>query len=545
MKIAWLDINASYSHSSLAIPALDAQLGEQEREKHQWKVVSGYLKTANHTIIEELVSFKPEIILSTLWLYNQEKVMELLGKIVALLPTVRVILGGPQFLGDNSHFFAQYPFVEALFRGEGEEVFPSFIENLEFSESGERSLAYQKLEGFCTPTSDNGKATLSSFAALKPAEESPYFKLDKPFVQLETSRGCFNRCAFCISGDGRKVDELSVESIAARIEALYHKGVREFRIVDRTFNANQKRAVELIELFSKYGGEVEFHLEIHPSLLGELLREALAKAPAGSLHLEAGIQSFHPPVLALCDRYDKREKTIEGLTFIISLQKHLLHTDLIAGLPAFTYSQLLEDLHLLIELYPDEIQLESLKLLPGTKFRERAEEFQLKYSPTPPYQVLESDAITYRELQLAESLSIAIDHYYNRAEWRDLLRIIALKEDKFLPQLAQWLLDRGIKKSLSSERRGELLWNFCKESFPSYLQLVEVRWLELGFSFNKGPGKLSKIWKPHHSIKNPIWDSSTAENNYRYINYNDRRHWFLYNRKSNSSKSLLNFIELF
>ena len=65
MRILWLDINSSYSHSSLAIPALDAQLDSPAREMHEWKIVSGYLKTNPDEIIQDIDSFAPEVILTT------------------------------------------------------------------------------------------------------------------------------------------------------------------------------------------------------------------------------------------------------------------------------------------------------------------------------------------------------------------------------------------------------------------------------------------------------------------------------------------------
>lgn len=38
MKILWIDLNSSYAHSSLALPALHAQVADDDRL--QWEVVS-------------------------------------------------------------------------------------------------------------------------------------------------------------------------------------------------------------------------------------------------------------------------------------------------------------------------------------------------------------------------------------------------------------------------------------------------------------------------------------------------------------------------
>ena len=44
------------------------------------------------------------------------------------------------------------------------------------------------------------------------------------------------------------------------------------------------------ELFLEYHPDIRFHLEIHPALLSEELKEELKHLPEGLLHLEAGIQ---------------------------------------------------------------------------------------------------------------------------------------------------------------------------------------------------------------------------------------------------------------
>ena len=58
-------------------------------------------------------------------------------------------------------------------------------------------------------------------------------------------------------------------------------------MLDRTFNYNPRRAKELLRLFLEFSPDIRFHLEIHPALLSEELKEELKQLPAGLLHLEA------------------------------------------------------------------------------------------------------------------------------------------------------------------------------------------------------------------------------------------------------------------
>ncbi len=543
MKILWLDINSSYSHSSLAIPALDAQLSILQREEHDWKILSGSLKTGSGWFINEILDFNPNIILSTAWLYNHLFLKEILSKTHSLRPLIRIVLGGPEFLGDNSAYLKENKFVEALFRGEGEEVYPSFIEKIDNLDE------CYKLNGFCFIDKngnyiDNKEAIVSNFTALKAPESSQFFNWEKPFIQIETSRGCFNKCAFCISGGVRKIEDIPEDMLRERIRNVYDKGIREVRILDRTFNANPNRALKLISIFREFNEAIEFHLEVHPSLLNKELEEAIKATPTGVLHFEAGVQSLQDVVLQACQRYGTSKSTLEGIEFLSKTMSHEVHTDLIAGLPYYSYKHLLEDIVTLLNLFPDEIQLELLKLLPGTKLRNEANSTGIKFSPLPPYEVLETPWISYKELELSTSISRILDIYYNHSIWQLPFTKAVLKHNSFLEKFALFFNDKNYTYGLNRETKGVIIWEFCLLYFSEVSPSIAIAWMENGLSFHTGPGLLSKQWKFGDLMNNPLFQEEERNNVYRYLEFSNQKHWFVYNRKTNSSKSIANFIEL-
>ena len=231
-------------------------------------------------------------------------------------------------------------------------------------------------------------------------------------MQLETTRGCFNTCAFCVSGGEKPIRTLSIENIRQRLQTIHEHGIKNIRVLDRTFNYNTHRAKELLQLFLEYP-DIHFHLEIHPALLSEELKEELKQLPQGLLHLEAGIQSLREPVLEQSHRMGKLSDALKGLKFLCSLPNMETHADLIAGLPLYHLYEIFEDVYTLAGYNAGEIQLESLKLLPGTEMRRRAEELGIRYSPFPPYEVLETNEISAGELQTARRLSRLLDAFYN------------------------------------------------------------------------------------------------------------------------------------
>lgn len=487
MKLLWLDLNSSYAHSSLALPALHAQIANNT--DIEWCMVSATINENTGSVVNQIYRYQPDIIAATNWLFNHEQLLHIVSRAKALLPHCCVILGGPEFLGDNEAFLYKNKFVSGVFRGEGEEVFPLWLKVW-----NQPRKEWKSITGLCYLNEsgeyqDNGLARVMNFSELVPPEKSRFFNWSKPFVQLETTRGCFNTCAFCVSGGEKPVRTLSLEAIKERLDVIHEHGIKNVRVLDRTFNYNNKRAKELLNLFREYP-DICFHLEIHPALLSDELKQELATLPKGLLHLEAGIQSLRENVLEQSRRIGKLSDALAGLHYLCSLENMETHADLIAGLPLYHLSEIFDDVRTLTEYGAGEIQLESLKLLPGTEMRRRADELGIQYSPLPPYEVLQNPEITVDELQTAHYLSRLLDGFYNTPTWRNITRILILENPHFIHDLLDHLVRTDvIDTPLSLERRGLILYDFCKNHYPDYLTQVSIAWIEAGMSLKKAPAE--------------------------------------------------------
>ena len=487
MKLLWLDLNSSYAHSSLALPALHAQIADDTTI--EWCIVSATINENTGMVVSRIHKHRPDIIAATNWLFNHEQLLHIISRAKALLPHCCIVLGGPEFLGNNEAFLYKNKFVSGVFRGEGEEVFPQWLKVWNHSKE-----TWKAITGLCYLDEngryqDNGIARVMNFSQLVSPEKSCFFNWSKPFVQLETTRGCFNTCAFCVSGGEKPVRTIPLEAIRERLNDIHQHGIKNVRVLDRTFNYNNKRAKELLDLFRQYP-DICFHLEIHPALLSEELKQELSVLPKGLLHLEAGIQSLKESVLQQSRRIGKLSDALEGLKYLCSLKNMETHADLIAGLPLYHLSEIFEDVRTLAEYGAGEIQLESLKLLPGTEMRRRAEELGIQYSPLPPYEVLQTREISVDELQTAHYLSRLLDGFYNTPTWQNITRMLILENPRFLHELLDHLVQADIIDTpLSLERRGLILYNFCKNYYPDYLTQVSIAWIEASMSLKKVPAE--------------------------------------------------------
>ncbi len=387
---------------------------------------------------------------------------------------------------------------------------------------------------------DNGAAVLSAaeFAAVPPPSASPFFAWDKPFVQLETSRGCANRCTFCTSGRGDPVRLLPEERVRGRLLEIRDHGVREVRILDRTFNADPGRACRLLALFRELCPETRFHLELHPAWLTDELRDALRGFPAGRLHLEVGLQTTHPGSLRACRRRGDIGKTMEGLAFLCGLRNLAVHVDLLAGLPEVAWDWLLADLERVTRLGPEEIQLETLKLLPGTPLADEAAALGIVAQPEAPYAVLRTPHMTPEELAESRRLSRLVDGFHNTAALRELVRDAVAEIPGFYAALLTELRSSGVLDGPSPlETRFVLLHAFLCPRSPQLAERLEVAWLGTGFSPARCPGGHARPWPgPPPAQAETLFRAESAsaalsrDARVWVLEHAGVRHWFVFDR---------------
>ena len=171
MKLVWLDLNSSYAHSSLALPAIHAQGIEQNKEV-EWIKVSATINSNVGSVVAEIVRDAPDILAATAWLFTQEVLLKIVGRVKALLPHCVVMLGGPEMLGNNENYLRRYPFVNCVFRGEGELEFHKWLRVW-----GDREQ-WENVTGLCWLDDegvyhDGGLAKVEAFDRLEIPERQP------------------------------------------------------------------------------------------------------------------------------------------------------------------------------------------------------------------------------------------------------------------------------------------------------------------------------------------------------------------------------------
>lgn len=488
MKILCFSVNCSYSHTSLAFPFLRAYADSDQN--HQWETVECTIKELPETTLSKLAKYKPDVLFVSCYIFNRIYVETILKRYRVIFPNVKIIAGGPEFLGNNEQILREGLY-DLIMRGEGEIPAKALLAN---------NFDGNELAGCCF-IDENGTYQDSGFAEeVQELDEIPspyqhqFVNLNKPFVQFETSRGCPNSCAFCTSSLSECVRFYSLERVKEDLLFLQKAGKTDIRVLDRTFNCNPKRAIKLLQMFKNDFPEMHFHAEFDPAFLNQALKDELLSAKKGQLHLETGLQTFSESGYNTVARKSTMSRTVEGLIFLCSLENIEVHADLIAGLPGLSLTDLHGDILRLFELRPPEIQLENLKLLPGTPV---AQSENVQGAPEPPYEILQTDKMNFSDLMTAKEWSRLIDWYYNVELLQDFFRELTLEHNSFFCDFHQFMKQRSVFGSpLTLEKRYRHLNDFI-ENIEISNQLKEkfiCAWFLSRFSPEHGIFP-AKVWK--------------------------------------------------
>jgi hypothetical protein len=534
--IAWLSVNASHSHSSAALPLLHRAC-EMRGLPLEWHEVHCPPGADPSRAIGRLGELRPRFIAASCYLFNVNAVLRLCRRAKALLPDATILLGGPEHLGSHDRLLTAESAVAVVVRGEGEAVFPEILRRLLGGEclSGLPGVSFRRRDQapFLSPPEE--RAPELPWDQLPDPTESPFHRTDGPFVQVETSRGCRGTCTYCTSG-GAKPRRAPLQTVRHRLDRLAHQGCTEVRLLDRTFNDDPGRGRELLDMFRNSFAHLRFHLEIHPGKLPGELREALALAPAGQLHLEVGIQSGDATVRANCSRGGSAERDWEGAEYLCGRTNLATHIDLLAGLPGQTPDSLVADILRTVAMQPDEIQLETVKLLPGTKLRSMAPDIGLAHAPDPPYEILATPTMDATGMWTATRLSQLLDRFHNPVQLRTAFRqAVADCGQSFL----FGFLDRLAAHSpagqpLSLGNRFRLLHAYAGDrGMRSTVAAVRYAWLRWGFSPQHGlcpaepfpqapPANAVLLEGQRRNCPTRTWKASVGDGQYLFLFHRHR-----------------------
>lgn len=451
-------LNARYSHASLGLRYLRANLGELRAHSRILEFVIGQ-KTEE--MVEQLLAERPRIIGIGVYIWNVEESTRLVAQLKVLAPDIRIVLGGPEV----SHEVEEQricALADHVITGWGDVSFATLCRQLLAGEAAARVIA-----GVQPPLA----------AIASPYEEYTDEDVRQRHLYVEASRGCPFQCEFCLSALDQTAWPFPLEPFLADIDRLYQRGARQFKFVDRTFNLKVDTSLAILGYFlARIEAAPEdppfVHFELIPDHLPERLKAAIARFPAGTLQFEIGIQTFNPDVQARISRRQKNGVAEANLRWLREHSKAHLHVDLIAGLPGEDLDSFAAGFDRLVALAPHEIQFGILKRLRGAPIARHTSAHQMRYSPDPPYTILATDVIDFPAMQRLIRFARYWDLVANSGRFpRTLARLLGEAPFAHFLAFSDWLWARTRQThALAHERLANLLYTHLIEREPASVE---------------------------------------------------------------------------
>jgi len=375
-------LNAKYIHAAFGLRYLLANLGPL---RPRAALAEFDINQRPLDIAGALLAREPKIIGFGVYIWNVAPTTEVVAVIKRVRPEVCVILGGPEV----SYECDAQPIVSLA----------------DYVITGEADLAFAEV---CGQWLAGGRPTEKIIAAPLPALDQlvlPYEAYTEAdvahrIIYVEASRGCPFSCEFCLSSLDIPVRQFPLDPFLAQLERLLHRGVTQFKFVDRTFNLNLEVSRAILEfLLERYRSGHFFHFEMVPDHLPESLRALIVKFPPGALQFEVGVQTFNPAVAERIRRRQNYAKLEENLRFLRRQTGVHVHADLIVGLPGESLESIAAGFDRLIALGPQEIQVGILKRLRGTPIVRHDAEWLMIYNPQAPYEMLQNRLLDFVTMQ--------------------------------------------------------------------------------------------------------------------------------------------------
>lgn len=313
---------------------------------------------------------------------------------------------------------------------------PSFYKDFDYTVSGEGEITVPSLVMQILNKSNKSDKVIISQSPDLALVHSPYLDgiIDPAEYEgalWELARGCPYKCSYCYESKGAKTVRLfPMERIKAELELFSKKKVPQVFVLDPTYNINKKRALELLRLIREKTPDTFYYFEARAELIDRELAREFTKIPCA---LQIGLQSANDEVLKLVNRPCDRKKFLKGIS-ILNEEGVTFGLDLIFGLPGETFGSFRDGLDFALSLYPNNLEVFCLSVLPGTDLYDRAEGLGLVWEKDPPYHVIKNGKFSVEDMKKAEKLAKACSVFYNDGRavpwFNSVCRVLRIKGSK-------------------------------------------------------------------------------------------------------------------
>lgn len=320
--------------------------------------------TKNHDLEQirrRIVQENPDYVGSTAYTSSIVDAMDVLRVAKEANPTVITIIGGIHANFMYRELLEEYPFLDFVVRGEGEETVVELLNTVETGGdlSEVKGIAYRDGRTVTiTPT----RPFVENMDYLIPAwdlvewEDYTFYVLPGSRLGLvNSSRGCIHECVFCSQQKFwfRSYRERSAESFVAELEHLRKTyGVNVVMLSDEYPTRNRERWEKILDLMLERDVKMYLLLE---TCVGDIIRDAdimWKYRKAGVLHIYVGVEATSQDTLDTFKKNISCQDSKEAIR-IINEAGIITECSFVLGMPDETPEKIEETLELARHYDPD------------------------------------------------------------------------------------------------------------------------------------------------------------------------------------------------
>jgi anaerobic magnesium-protoporphyrin IX monomethyl ester cyclase len=310
---------------------------------------------------------------------NFHQAIGIIQEVKRIQPDIITLMGGPHVSFTVADTLGRYPELDLIVIGEGEETLLELVPVIRSRPLWHKvaGMAFRNgSELVITPP----RPLIADLDGLPPPSRhllplSRYQALGFP-VSLVTSRGCPNRCIFCLGRHmvGPTPRYRSVQAVVDEMEGLVADGFDRINVADDLFAANKKRVQALCAEIQRRGVRCAWSAFARVNTVD--LEMLCAMKAAGCDSVSFGIESGNSQLL----RRVKKGITLEQARKAVALSKQAglrTHASFMVGLPGES-PETLAQTRRFAEALDIEHGYHFLSPFPGTTLRQEIERYDLQ-----------------------------------------------------------------------------------------------------------------------------------------------------------------------